>query len=153
MSRYFQKIKDWVKKFFLINDTPHKIAAGFALGVFWGIMPGEGVATTLITAMLLRLNRLSATAGVAMSNMWSTFLVLPLAAILGGLLFGTDSATLIANFQSTYSLGLKYFFSEIIFMQIVLPLLIGFLLVSIAISAICYGIIFYLMKNKKVRFK
>ena len=70
MKKLWRKIKNGVKKFFLIDDTPHKIAGGFALGVFWGIMPGEGVATTLITAVLLRLNRLSATAGVAMSNMW-----------------------------------------------------------------------------------
>ena len=153
MKKLWRKIKNGVKKFFLIDDTPHKIAGGFALGVFWGIMPGEGVATTLITAVLLRLNRLSATAGVAMSNMWSTFIVLPLAAIFGGFLFGSDPNTLISDFQDTYSLGLKYFFSEIIFMQIVLPLLVGFFLVSVSISAICYGSIFYLMKYRKVRFK
>ena len=106
---YFEKIKKYLKQFFLIDDTPHKVAAGFALGIFWGIMPGEGVGTTLITATILRFNRLSATAGVLASNMWSTIVVLPLAAIFGGLMFGVSPDYLTSNFKDTYDLGFRYF--------------------------------------------
>lgn len=153
MKKRLEKAKQAVKKFFLIDDTPHKIAAGFALGVFWGIMPGEGVATALITALILRVNRLSATAGVVMSNMWGTFVVLPLAAFLGCLVFGGEPGVLIRDFQSTYSLGLRHLFTEIIFLEILLPLLVGFLVVSLVVSALCYGGIFYLLKYKKIRFR
>ena len=153
MKKQLEKIKQVLKNFFLINDTPHKIAAGFALGVFWGIMPGEGVATTLITAVILRVNRLSAVSGVAMSNMWGTIVALPLAAYFGCLLFGGESAALISSFQATYALGWKHFLTEIIFWEILLPLLVGFLLVSLSISALCYGGIFYLLKYRKIRFR
>ncbi|HAI74515.1 MAG TPA: hypothetical protein DCS28_00565 [Candidatus Moranbacteria bacterium] len=148
-----QKLKNYIKKFFLIDDTPHKIAAGFALGIFWGIMPGEGVATTLITAALLRFNRLSATAGVLASNMWATFIVLPLAATVGGFFFNVSPKLLIQDFNETYRLGLKYFFAETIIIEILTPFFIGFLTVSVSISLFFYFALYFLLKYGKLRFK
>lgn len=148
-----KKIKDFIKKFFLIDDTPHKVAAGAALGIFWGIMPGEGVATTLVTATILRFNRLSATAGVLATNMWTTAVILPLAAFAGGFLFKVNPSILINNFKSTYHLGLKYFFTEAIFTDLLIPLLVGFLVVSVAISLVFYFLLYFLLKYHKIRFK
>jgi uncharacterized protein (DUF2062 family) len=150
---YIAKAKEYIKRFFLINDTPHKVAAGFALGIFWGIMPGEGVATTLITAYFLRFNRFSATAGVLASNMWATFIVLPLAAITGGFLFNVNPQKLIDNFNATYELGWKYFFSETIFLKILTPFFVGFFIVSVAIALFFYFLFYFLLKYKKVEFR
>ncbi len=85
-----ERIKIFFKKFFLINDTPHKIAAGAALGIFLGIVPGEGVMTTLVLASLFRFNRAAALIGVLATNMWTTLAVLPLAAGVGSFLFGEN---------------------------------------------------------------
>lgn len=148
-----KKLSRFIKKFFLIDDSPHKVAAGAALGIFWGIMPGEGVATTLITASILRFNRLSATAGVLAVNMWTTFLVMPLAATVGGFLFHTDAETLINNFKSTHELGWKHFFTETIFTNLLLPLIIGFIIVSAAISLVFYFLLYFALKYHKIRFK
>jgi len=148
-----RKIKNFIKKFFLIDDSPHKVAAGAALGIFWGIMPGEGVATTLITASILRFNRLSATAGVLAVNMWTTFLIVPFAATVGGFLFNTNSQTLINNFKATHNLGWKYFFTETIFTNLLLPLIVGFLIVSLAIALAFYFLLYFLLKYHKIRFK
>ena len=149
----FRKFKEFIKKFFLIGDTPHKIAAGAALGIFLGIIPGEGVITTLIFASLFRFNRLAATAGVLASNMWATVLILPLAAATGGFLFHTNTQELIRNFHATYHLGLKYFLSKIIFLDLVLPLAIGFIFVAGAIALAFYFLLYYLLKYQKIRFK
>jgi uncharacterized protein (DUF2062 family) len=149
----YRKIKYFIQKFFLIDDTPHRIAAGAALGIFWGIMPGEGVATTLITASILRFNRLSAAAGVLASNMWMTAVTLPLAAYFGGMLFGVSSQILVDDFKSTYDLGLKHFFTETIFSHLLLPLIVGFFVVSTAISLFFYFLIYFLLKYKKIKFK
>lgn len=149
----FKKIKYFVQKFFLIDDTPHKIAAGAALGAFWGIMPGEGVTTTLITASILRFNRLSATAGVLATNMWMTAVTVPLAAYFGGKIYGINPQILIDDFKSTYDLGIKYFFTETIFSHLLLPLIAGFFLVSASISLFFYFFIYFLLKYKKIRFK
>lgn len=148
-----QKIKNFITKFFLIDDTPHKIAAGFALGVFWGIMPGEGVGITLITASLLRFNRLSATSGVLASNMWTTFIILPLAATVGGFFFNVSPEFLIKSFNETFHLGFKYFFTETVIIKILTPFFVGFLVVSVLISVFFYLGIYFLLKYEKLKFK
>lgn len=153
MRKTTEKVKNFVKRFFLIDDTPHKVAAGAALGIFWGIMPGEGVLTTLVFASIFRFNKLSATAGVLATNMWTTAVILPLAAISGGFLFKVSPQILINNFQSTYHLGLRYFFTEAIFTDLLLPLIVGFLVVSVFISLAFYFILYFLLKYKKVSFK
>lgn len=153
MHHYIQKAKQRIKQFFLIDDTPHKVAAGFALGVFWGIMPGEGVGITIITSYFLRFNRFSAIAGVLASNMWTTFIVLPLAATFGGLIFKISPELLIANFQETYALGWEYFFTEVIFIKIITPFFVGFFIVSISISLFFYFLLYFLLKYRKIKFK
>jgi uncharacterized protein (DUF2062 family) len=153
MNRHIQKTKKYLRQFFLIDDTPHKVAAGFALGLFWGIMPGEGVGTTLITAYFLRLNRLSATAGVLFSNMWMTVVVLPFAAIVGGFIFRVSPEFLIDIFWETYGLGWRHFFSETIILKILTPFFTGFFVVSISIALFFYFLLYFMLKYKKLRFK
>lgn len=151
--RIYEKFKRFIKRFFLIDDTPHKIAAGAALGMFLGIIPGEGVLSTIFFSWLLRLNRLAALAGVIATNMWTTLAILPLAAALGGFLFHENSQKLVDNFYKNYHLGFKFFFSNAIFFDLVLPLIVGFILVAGAISAGFYFILYYLLKHKKIKFR
>jgi uncharacterized protein (DUF2062 family) len=148
-----EKIKKFLKQFFLINDSPHKVAAGAALGIFLGILPGEGVATTLILASLFGFNRLSATAGVLATNMWGTVVVLPAAAAVGGFFFGIKGQELIADFNQTYHLGFKYFLSKTVLLDIALPLVVGFIIIASIISLGFYFVLKYLLLNHKVEFK
>ncbi|HAT73425.1 MAG: hypothetical protein US30_C0001G0057 [Candidatus Moranbacteria bacterium GW2011_GWF2_36_839] len=150
---YMKKLKTFIKKFFLIDDTPHKIAAGASLGIFLGIIPGEGLLATLILASLFRFNRLSATAGALAFNMWATVVTLPISAGIGAFIFKTNSQELIDNFNSTYHLGLEYFFSKIIFLELVLPLIVGFLITAGIIALVFYSLIYFLLKYKKVSFR
>jgi uncharacterized protein (DUF2062 family) len=147
------KIKNFFIQFFIIDDTPHKVAGGAALGIFLGILPGEGLLTTLFFAWLFRLNRLSATAGVLAFNMWATAIILPPAAAIGGFLFRINPNDLIQNFYATYHLGLKYFLSKIILLDLVLPLIAGYLVVAGAIALVLYFLLYYLLKNKKISLK
>jgi uncharacterized protein (DUF2062 family) len=153
MNKFFLKTKTFIKKFFLIDDSPHKVAAGAALGIFLGIVPGEGVGATLLLSTLFRFNRLSATAGVLSINMWGTVLFLPFAAAVGGLLFGIDSSTLIQNFYDTYNLGIRFFFSKIIFFDLLLPLIVGFLVSAGIFSLAIYFLLYLLLKFKKLKFR
>lgn len=148
-----KKIKIFIRKFFLINDTPHKIAAGAALGIFLGIIPGEGVLVTLVLASLFRFNRLSATTGVLAFNMWATVIILPFVAGVGAFIFQINPQELIINFNSTYHLGIRYFFSKIIFLELVLPLIVGFLITAGIIALFFYFLIYFLLKYKKVSFR
>lgn len=149
MKNSWQKTKELFRQFFTLDDTANNIAGGVSLGIFLGILPGEGVATALIIASLLKLNRTSATIGVLATNMWSTVAALPLAAFLGGYLFNESSRQLIAQFNQTYHLGFKYFLSKAIFFDLALPLLVGFLLVATALSLFSYFIFYALLKYKR----
>lgn len=145
----WQKIKNFFLHFFTLKDTPHKIAAGFALGVFLGIVPGEGVATTLIIASLLHINRASATAGVLATNTWSMFVLLPAVTSVGGFLFGVTPDYLSQQFHQTYHLGVRFFLSKIIFFDLVCPLIVGFVVVAGGISLLSYFFLYFLLKYKR----
>ena len=146
-----QRIKKFFQQFFLINDTPHKIAGGAALGIFIGIVPGEGILTTLVLASILRLNRLSATAGVLATNMWTTLLMLPLAATVGGFLFGEKKAFLISEFQRTFHLGFRFFLSKAILLDMALPLVVGFIITAGIVAGLFYAILLILLKNGRLK--
>ncbi|MCI0471033.1 MAG: DUF2062 domain-containing protein [Candidatus Aminicenantes bacterium] len=144
-----QKTKQYIRKFFLINDTPHKVAAGAALGIFLGIIPGEGFLATLALSSLFGLNRLAALAGVGAVNMWTTFLVFPPAAYVGGLIFRVKYEDLRASFENTTHLGFKYFLSKAVFFDLTLPLIVGFLIVAGAIAlAVYFGLFYFLCRRK-----
>lgn len=149
MKNIPNKIKKFFQHFFTLKDTPNNIAGGAALGVFLGIVPGEGVATTLIIASILKLNRASATAGVIATNMWATLAVLPLATFIGGRIFGISPAQLSSEFNNTVHLGFRFFLSKAIFFDLALPLIVGFIITAGSIALIFYSIIYFLLKYKK----
>jgi uncharacterized protein (DUF2062 family) len=144
------KFKKFLKKFFLINDTPHKVAGGAALGIFLGIIPGEGVLAALLFSSIFRLNRLAATAGVLAANMWSTVIILPVAAYVGAFIFGESAGNLMATFENSRHLGFKFFLSGTIIFKLAIPLMAGFLLTSAVISLGFYFFIYFLLKKHKI---
>ncbi len=153
MEKIHQKFKALLRHFFLIDDSPHKVAGGVAVGIFMGIVPGEGILSTLFVAYILRLNRLAALTAIVAVNMWTTILTLPLAAIVGGFLFRVSPQSLTNSFHTTYTLGWNYFFSKIILFELVLPLMVGFIVVALIISLSFYLIIYFSLKHKKIKFQ
>lgn len=141
-----KRIRSIMKKFFLINDTPHKIAAGVALGVFFGILPGEGIITTLLFASLFGFNRLAAVIGVTATNMWGTFVMLPVASMIGARLFGTSAQMLMIQFQQARGQGIGALLAKLFLFDVALPLIIGFVIISglvaFCLYAALYGALF-----------
>jgi uncharacterized protein (DUF2062 family) len=152
MQKFWQKIKVFFMHFFTLKDTRHHIAGGFALGIFAGIVPGEGLATTLVLAKIFRLNKTSATAGVLATNMWGTLAVLPLVAPVGSFLFGTSPDYLFNQFYHTYHLGIRFFLSKVIFFDLALPLIVGFIVIAGAISFLFYLFLYLFLKYKKIAY-
>jgi uncharacterized protein (DUF2062 family) len=147
-----KRIRDYIKQFFLIDDTPHKVAAGAALGIFLGIVPGEGVLATLFLSSLFRFNRLAALAGVGAMNMWTTFLVFPAAAAVGCRFFGISYEVLKQNFDRTADAGWRYFLGKAVFFDLTLPLIVGFVAVAGAIAlAFYFGLLYILIRKKHLR--
>ena len=67
-----------VHKLHAITDTPHAIALGFALGVFFGFLPLFGLKTLLaiLFAWLLRSSKLAAVIGVTLHDLLLPFIPL-----------------------------------------------------------------------------
>lgn len=151
--KIWNKFKKYIKKFFLINDTPEKVAGGAALGIFLGIFPGEGVLSTLFFSAIFRLNKLAAIAGVMATNMWMTFVVLPPSALVGSFLFHESYSDLIGKFQKYQSLDTikeTLLFSLSIFETAFLPLLVGFFVIAGAISIGFYFILYLVLKRRHI---
>jgi uncharacterized protein (DUF2062 family) len=149
----FNKLRKFLKKFFLINDTPTKIAGGAALGVFLGIFPGEGVLSALFFSSVFRLNKLAATAGVLAVNMWMTVIVLPPAALVGSFLFHEKYSNLISQFQKYQQFDTikeTFLFSLSIFSETFIPLLFGFLVVAGTISFGFYFLLLFILKRRHI---
>ena len=145
------KLRKLLEKFFLINDTPEKVAGGAALGIFMGIFPGEGVLSALFFSAIFRLNKLSTTAGVLATNMWMTAITLPVAAVVGSFLFNKKYSDLIGQFQKYQNFDTTkeaLLFSLSIFETAFLPLLVGFFVVAGLISIGFYFLLYFILKKK-----
>ena len=75
MNRFFEKVRETVKKLFSLKDTPHAIAGGVAIGVFVGFTPLFGVKTLLSLglAYALRCNPIAAVIAVSLHDVLMPF--------------------------------------------------------------------------------
>ncbi len=145
-----KKFREFLNKVFLIDDTPHKIAGGAALGVSLGIIPGAGPIASFALAYVFRLNRLAALAGSLIVNSWLTVVILPAAAFLGGFIFQKDYGKLVENFEESYNLGQSIVPTKIIFLDFALPLLAGFFILAAIIFCAVYFFLLEVLKRKRI---
>ncbi len=85
-----------------INDTPPKIAAGVALGVFLGVFPTFGIGTLLaiVLAAVCRLNKVGALIGTLVMNPITTPFFWTGGAYLGAVLLSGDPAAALRAIQT-----------------------------------------------------
>jgi len=149
ISRFFKFI---YLKLFRINDTPQRIAIGFGLGVFLGILPGTGPVASLCLALLFRLNRMAALLGSLLTNTWISF-----ATFIPAVKIGSNVLSL--DWQKVYqdwSMFLKDFHWVNLFklgaLEIALPVLVGFLIISLISGSLAYiAALVVAMKIKKIK--
>lgn len=125
-------------KLIRINDSPQKIAAGFGLGVFLGILPVTGPIAALFLALVLRLNRASALLGSILTNTWFSVLTFILSIKIG-------SAIMNLNWQETNRNWIRFLkdFSflnlfKVSALKIILPIIIGYFIVALSVAFTLY---------------
>ncbi len=88
------KIKEWGRglydKLVRMNDSPQRIAIGFGVGVFLGILPGTGPIAALAVSWALRLNKAAAVLGSMLTNTWLSVVTFALALKIGSWLTGSN---------------------------------------------------------------
>jgi uncharacterized protein (DUF2062 family) len=138
INKIFRFSKFIYIKLFRINDSPQKIALGFALGVFLGVMPGTGPTDTLLLALLFRLNRASALLGCFLTNTWTTILTFLLAIKAGSYIMGLDWHSIYAASQQL----LKHFhwfdLLKLSALKILFPVIIGYIVISLFFAFLSY---------------
>jgi uncharacterized protein (DUF2062 family) len=132
------KLKQLLAHLFTANDSPHDIALGIGLGVFLGILPGTGPVAALLAAQFLRINRAAAFFGALLTNTWFSLVVLGLSATIGAKIMALNPAelhqTIVAAFKP---FAIRKLFT-LSFTQVLLPVLTGFIIVSLAIALASY---------------
>lgn len=114
------KIKNFIKKLIRSKDSPQKIARGFAIGVFWGIMPTFGFAIifSLPTAILLKGNKFAAVVGTFVANPLTAPFFYPFEYKIGQLILRTDPLPFSWEFfslKSLLNLGKSFLIGGVIF--------------------------------------
>ena len=148
-----QAFKSWLKKvsdqLLGIQDSPHKIAFGFGLGVFLGILPGAGPVASVTLAFIFRVNKAAALAGSVLTNTWLSFVTFALAVKLGAGLTGTEWQKVSVQCQELVkNFHFKNLFDAAI-LQILKPLMIGYLGVGLSAGILAYLLAYAVVGMKK----
>lgn len=146
IARFFKLI---YLKLFRINDSPQRIALGFGLGVFTGVLPGTGPLAALGLALILRVNRASALLGSVLTNTWLSIPVFMLSIKAGSAVTRASYQTL----KGEWSLLVKDFHWKTLFdigaYKILGPIIVGYAAVSVAIGAVAYVATLAILKYYK----
>jgi uncharacterized protein (DUF2062 family) len=114
-------------KLFKINDSPQRIALGFGLGVFLGIIPGTGPLAALFLALLFRVNRASALLGSLLTNTWLSIVTFLLAIKVGSAIMHLDWQVVRQGWM-------------------LLPVILGYFIVSFSLGILVYLVTLIILK-------
>ncbi|MDD5692709.1 MAG: DUF2062 domain-containing protein [Candidatus Omnitrophica bacterium] len=137
-SAFKKFISAIINKLFKINDSPQRIALGVGLGVFSGLIPGMGPVASLFLAFIFRANRAAALLGSLLTNTWISLVTFILAIKAGSLVLGLHWQDVEQKMQ-----GLLHDFSwakffKLSFMDVLLPVLTGYLIIGLLLAAASY---------------
>jgi uncharacterized protein len=153
----FEKISRFFKLIYIklikIDDSPHKIAIGFGLGVFAGVMPFAGPFVAVFLAIIFKVNKISAFLGGLITNTWITVLAFLFSIKVGSFLFRLDGNII----RDRWMALLKDFhlanFFKLSVLEIALPVLTGYIVLAFFSAIAAYGIIFIVLKIIKYKKK
>ncbi len=145
-------LKTVYQKLFKINDTPQKIAAGFGVGIFTGILPGTGPIAALFLALLFRVNRASALLGSLLTNTWLSLVTFILSVKVGSVIMNVDWRATRCQWRALLSnFHWKYLFTQSA-LKIALPVAIGYFLISLTLGLLAYAVALVLLyANRRIR--
>jgi uncharacterized protein (DUF2062 family) len=138
-------------KLFRINDSPQRIAIGFGLGVFVGVMPAMGPLLALCLAFIFRVNRASALLGSLLTNTWLSIVIFAMSVKLGSFLTGANSANVIAAWHAVIKDFKWAKLADLAVNNLIAPVMLGYILISALAGLITYLAAFLILKYTKGR--
>lgn len=142
IKKFFQDI---YQKIIGINDSPHKVGGGFAVGVFFGILPGAGPLAAVLLAHILRVNRASAFVGGLLTNSWLSIVAFALAVKIGAFLTGSNWHEISSKAKNLF----KHFSWDVLrdgsTWALLKPVMAGFAAIGLAAAITSYVIVFFVV--------
>jgi hypothetical protein len=122
-----------------VDDTPSRVAAAFAIGVFIAFFPILGIHTgmALVIAIGLRLNKVAILAGAWTNNPWTLAPMYTAGTLVGCAVLGVSPASLGAV---DWSLSGREFYASLTagLRPLVLPFVVGNLLLGTAAAGLAF---------------
>jgi uncharacterized protein (DUF2062 family) len=131
---FFRQFKLNLIRLMRLQDSPHRIARGLALGLFLGMTPTFGVqmVLALLMAILLRENKLAAVIGVWVTNPVTAPFIYGLEYETGRILLGLPHPAMGVEFN--------FHFLQIFGWQVILPLGVGSLIFGVTAAVLGYAL-------------
>lgn len=129
---------------FTIKDTPHRIAAAFAIGVFIGMSPLLGLHTVLgiLAAWALRLNKMATIVGVYITNPWTIIPIYTFSTWVGARCLGINKLLPDIDWKHLTFSGLLNEFS-----QMLMPFIVGTILIGIISAILGYAVVYRIARK------
>ncbi len=122
-----------------VEDTPSRVAAAFATGVFIAFFPVLGIHTgmALLIAIALRLNKAAILVGAWINNPWTLAPMYTAGTLLGCAVLGVSPASLGAV---DWGLSGRAFFASLLagLRPLILPFVLGNLLLGAAAAGVAF---------------
>ena len=138
--KFRERAKRIFSRLIKAKDTPHNIALGFAIGIFYGLFPLVGVIFTLVTAMIFRANKAAALIGVFVTNTWMSAILAVPSVKIGARIFGLDWQAVWSDMRSASA-------------DVLIPTVVGFLVIAFCIALAGYGVSLFLIIKYRSRKK
>ena len=152
-----EKLGRWWRFFYLklfrINDSPQRIAIGFGLGVFLGVLPGTGPIAAFFVSVLLRVNRVSAVLGSLLTNTWISLVAFMAAIRVGAFVVRADWQ----NVRAAYLQVIKDFHWAGLFkvsvLKVLAPIVVGYFVVALCFAVLAYLLVLILVIKAQAKMR
>ena len=153
MNKLLEHFRSLWRRLLELRDTPHAIAGGLAIGVFYGFVPLFGVKTllSLATAWLSRCSKIAAVIAVCLHDVLLPFVPFLLRIQYNiGYWFLSHPHHLPPKIELHHA-KLAELLQWTTFLKVGLPLLIGSLVMALPAALLTYAVAYAFMRKRELR--
>jgi uncharacterized protein len=150
-----KKAVSFLRRLFLLDDTPERIALAFALGVFLAFSPLLGLHTLLglVLSLMFGLNRVALLLGVFVNNPWTLVPIYAAGTYLGGLIVGFPRIASFPSFQWNMLFNSGFWVHILSQWHFLKPLVLGSSILSVIAAGFSYMLVLRIIRNYRAGHK
>jgi uncharacterized protein (DUF2062 family) len=150
-EKFKKDIQSFIQECVNVDDTPHRIAFAFSLGVFIGILPFAGVIAAIAIAMYFKLNKPAIVLGSVITNTWLGFIVLAISIQWACYILKVDFNLVKIKIEGLFKNFHWEALNDPYFTQIMGAVVLWYLILSLVLSFLSYFVCLAVIYFKKSR--